>query len=57
LSEVLLKIIFFNEWSNYMFTKKTQVPVLATYGHVLLNPLAAKVGGGKIPPAPAKPQR
>ena len=40
-----------------MFTKKTQVPVLATYGHVLLNPLAAKVGGGKIPPAPAKPQR
>jgi len=38
----------FIEWSNCMLTKQTQVPVLATYGRVLLNPLAAKVGVGKF---------
>ena len=36
-----------------MSTKPTQVPVLATYGRVLLNPLAAKVGG-KVPGKPQK---
>jgi hypothetical protein len=41
-----------------MLTKQTQVPVLATYGRVLLNPLSAKVGGGgKVPPQINKPQR
>ena len=42
-----------------MFTKQTQVPVLATYGRVLLNPLAAKVGvdNGKGPPGITKPQK
>jgi hypothetical protein len=45
-----LKNKFFNEWSNYMFTKQTQGPVLATYGRVLLNPLAAKVGNIKGAP-------
>ena len=33
-----------------MFTKQTQGPVLATYGRVLLNPLAAKVGNIKGAP-------
>jgi hypothetical protein len=38
-----------------MSTKQSQVPVLATYGRVLLNPLAAKVGGGgKVPGKPQK---
>lgn len=30
-----------------MISKQTQGPVLATYGRVKFNSLAAKVGGGK----------
>jgi hypothetical protein len=40
-----------------MSTKQTQVPVLATYGRVLLNSLAAKVGQIKGPPGINKPQK
>jgi hypothetical protein len=39
-----------------MSTKQTQVPVLATYGQVLLNPLAAKVGADGKFPVITKPQ-
>lgn len=37
-----------------MIAKQTQGPVLATYGRVTLNPLAAKVGGGKGLGSPQK---
>ena len=37
-----------------MYTKQTQGPILATYGRVKFNSLAAKVGGGKVL-SPQKP--
>jgi len=37
-----------------MISKQTQGPVLATYGRVTFNSLAAKVGDGKVL-SPQKP--